>query len=133
MTVFYLTDVSGDKITAFKHEIAVLSQTSPKTAHYEAFVKNKTNWEEETSERRGKLENEGYEVCYDHHFLECRTPDIWTCLTSVQFVHMLWRYCCDDDKTLVTHQDLNDSMSSKGELEWLAWMEQSENISLKLT
>ena len=49
--------------------------------------------------------------------------DPWNCLTYTSYCHQLWRHLGYNDKSLLTFQDVDDSVSSKGELEWLLFME----------
>ena len=72
-----------------------------------------------------------YQIIFDPHFLECRVIDPWNCLTYTSYCHKLWRHLGYEDKSLLTFQDVDDSVSSKGELEWLLFMEKKLGYPLE--
>ena len=74
---------------------------------------------------------EHYNPIYMKEFMECRVPDIWKAITSTQYTHELYRYLCYKDKTLITYQDIEDKLSSNGELEWLLYIEDELGYKLE--
>ena len=66
---------------------------------------------------------ENYDIKFDAVFFECRVPDIWRCITSTKYTHELYRLMCYKNKSLIEYQDIDDCLSSKGEKEWLLYLE----------